>query len=444
MPILVPITLFGWVFFTIFLFYRLPPHRAVLVSVIAGWLFLPVAGYNFPGIPEFDKNAAISIGLILGGRLSGQRKSANFKWSLYDLPMIMWLVSPVASSLSNGLGLYNGLSGVYSSIMVWGIPYLAGRAYFCDNDTLRDLCLGIVIGGMVYAVLCLWEIRMSPRLSINIYGFFPHEWRQHRRYGGWRPIVFMQHGLMVAVWMAACTTMALWLWRSRLVKQIRGIPMGLVVTGLFITTLLCKAASGWIAVVLGCSAYFICRRFQSYLPILALLLIVPLYIGVRTTGTISITDVENIANRVFDAERTDSLVVRLTQEDLFAAKAMDRPLFGWGRASRAWPVDPYTGRLMIAMWDSLWIIFFSLFGYFGLFTWAVGMLIGPWAILRRSDIRVAIQKNEPASMMPVVLSLIVIIFMIDSLFNGMVNPVYILCTGTAVGFHLAKRRKKLP
>ena len=218
--------LFGWVPFTIFLFFRLPAHRAVLVSVIGGFLLLPMARYDLPGIPPFDKYASISLGLILGGRLSGKRRQADFQWRLYDLPMVLWCLSPVPSSLTNGLTFYNGISVVYGQIMIWGIPYLAGRIYFIDKESLRELCLGIIIGGIVYALLCAYEIRMSPRLHINIYGFFQHDWRQHRRYGGFRPIVFMQHGIMVAVWMAACTTTAFWMWRKRLVEQIKGGTYG--------------------------------------------------------------------------------------------------------------------------------------------------------------------------------------------------------------------------
>ncbi len=436
---LVPIMMFGWVPFTIFLFFRLPPHRAVLVSVIGGWLLLPMTGYNWPGIPSYDKYAAISIGLILGGRLSGQRQKAEFKWRIYDLPMVLWCLSAIPSSVTNQLGWYDGISGAYDQTIIWGIPYLAGRIYFHNHEAMRDLCLGIVIGGMAYAVLCLYEIKMSPRLSINIYGFFAHEWRQHRRYGGWRPIVFMQHGLMVAVWMAASTSAAFWLWRSRVVERIKGIPMGLVAAVLAITTLLCKAASGWVALALGCGIYGICRRFKSYFPIILLLLFVPLYIGVRAFGMISMDDVEKNAAKVFDAERTDSLAVRLHQEDLFAARAMESPLFGWGRSSRGWPVDPDTGRSLIGMVDSLWVIFFSNRGLFGVFTWVAGMLIGPWVVLRGAAKQSIKQSVEPV-IMAGLLSLIVVLFMVDSLFNGMVNPIYILCSGALVCWHLAGKQ----
>ena len=433
---LVPIMLFGWVPFTILLFMRLPAHRAVLVAVIGGWLLLPTAGYNWPGMPPFTKSVAISLGLVLGGWLSGQRFKADFKWKLCDLPMLLWCLAPIPTSLTNHLGLYDGLSGFYDQVMIWGIPYLAGRIYFKDQEALHDLCLGIVAGGMVYAMLCLYEIRMSPRLNVNFYGFFPHEWRQHYRYGGWRPIVFMQHGLMVAVWMAAAASAAFWLWRSRLVARVKGIPLGPAALLLIVTALLCKSASGWIVLLLGCIGYYAYRRSAINLFFIMLLLLIPTYIGVRIAGVVPREDVVLLASRIFDEERIASLEIRLLQEDLFAARALNQPLFGWGGYGRGWPVDPDTGNKMIKMVDSLWIIVFSSKGFFGITTLVAGMLIGPWLVLRGIAKRGEKGRDDGPRLEVVMLSLLVILFMIDTLINAMINPVYVLISGALVGWRV--------
>jgi hypothetical protein len=430
--------LFGWVPLTIYLFFIQPPHRAVLFSVIGGWLFLPMAGYDLPGLPPFDKYTSISLGLSLGGWLSGQRMKAGFKWTAYDLPLIVCCLSPIPTALTNNLGLYTGIAGVYEQVMVWGIPYLAGRIYFRARKALWDLCLGIVVGGMIYSLLCLYEIRMSPRLNINFYGFFQHDWRQHRRYGGWRPIIFMQHGIMVAVWMAAATTAAFWLWRSRLLMHIKGISMSLIVPLLFITTLLCKSASGWFAVIVGCGSYFIHRSSQKNTALLLLLLIVPGYIGFRLLGIIAAEQVETFASHFVDAERIASLSYRLLQEDLFIQRAMERPLFGWGGFSRAWPVDPKTGEQLDVAIDSLWIIALGWRGFLGIGSLIVCMLIGPWAMLRRP----AKESNQDCTSKYIIplISLLVVLFMIDCLFNAMINPIYILCSGALLGTYLYEKK----
>lgn len=441
MTTLVPIMLFGWVPLTIVLFMGLKPHHAVLCAIIGGWLILPMATYNLPGFPAFTKNAAIAFGLIIGGRLSGHRQAAPFQWRVYDLPMLIYCLNPIATSLSNHLGLYDGISGSFYQIVVWGIPYLAGRVYFTDADKLRDLCLGIIVGGLLYVPLCLYEIRMSPQLSNIFYGFFPHSFGQHMRYGGFRPIVFMQHGLMVALWMAISSTVAFWFWRGKEADKIKGFffSMPVLVAALAITTVLCKSVNGWFAFVAGCLSFYIFRRFKSNFPFLLLLLVIPLYIGLRSTDSISTDRVKSVAGSFVDEDRVESLEIRLSQENLFSHKAWKRPIFGWGGYDRGWPVDPDTGQKLIRMIDSTWLIAFSTYGLVGLVSLFMAMLLGPWRILRFNRC----PPNEVPTIIPTVLSLVVILFMIDALFNGMVNPVYILASGALMSFFLAEKQQQL-
>lgn len=435
---LVPIMLFGWVPLTVILFFTLKPHHAVLCAVIGGWLFLPMATYDPQGLPSYSKGTAIALGLIIAGRLSGQRQRGSFRWRRYDLPMVVWCLSPIATSVSNELGWYDGFAAAWAQTMAWGVPYLAGRIYLASSDRLRDLCRAIVIGGLVYLPLCLYEIRMSPQLSNIFYGFFPHSFAQHMRYGGFRPIVFMQHALMVALWMAVCATVAFWSWRSGMIKAVRGFPMALLVPALTITTLLCKSVNGWFALVVGYGGYFAYRKGKIKRLLQLLLLAVPLYIGLRATGVVTGQEVEAVAAHFVEPERVVSLGVRLLQEDLFSRKALLQPWLGWGGYERGWPVDPKTGRKMIAMIDSLWLITFSSQGLVGLVSLVAAMLTGPWLVLRSLG-NWATEGEEFTVPVLAMLALVVILFMIDSLFNGMVNPVYIVTSGALVGYHAARQ-----
>lgn len=440
MSLLVPLALFGWIPLTIFFFLNLKPHHAAIISVIGGTLFLPMAGYNFQGLPPFTKNTVIAIGLILGGQISGHRRAADFRWCRYDVPMLIWCLCPLASSLSNNLGWYDGLSGIWGNISLWGIPYMAGRVYIDNTDKLRDLCIAIVIGGILYLPLCLYEIRMSPQLSNMIYDFFPHTFLMHKRYGGFRPIVFMQHGLMVALWMAATTTAAFWLWRSGELKYIKGVPLSFFTLALILTTILCKSVNGWVALGLGCGGYFIFRLFMSPIPFRLLHLLVPFYILLRISGGISGGEIENFTTGILAEDRIESMSIRLVQEDLFVEKTLQRPLLGWGMIGRAWPRDEESGKRTIEMIDALWLITFSTRGYIGLFSLIVMMLVGPWLILRFiKKQKIGITFDQAG---PVLLGLIVILFMIDCLMNGMLNPVYILVSGALLGWYVHKVKWK--
>src|SRR5204863_5509035 len=125
--ILVPIMLRGWVFLAILLFAIVPPRRAVLAAFILGWLFLPQAGVPLSGLPDLDKITATSMGALLGVLLFDADRLTRLRPSWVDLPVVIWCGLSIPSSLVNGLGIYDGLSGVARDVFNWGIPYLIGR-----------------------------------------------------------------------------------------------------------------------------------------------------------------------------------------------------------------------------------------------------------------------------------------------------------------------------
>src|SRR5262245_37070361 len=122
--------LYGWVFLAILLFAILPPRRAVLTAYILGWLFLPQAGIDLKGLPDLDKVTGTSMGAMVGVLLFDAGRLATLRWSWVDVPAAVWCLVSIPSSLVNGLGLYDGLSGLLRDAITWGIPYLMGRMYF--------------------------------------------------------------------------------------------------------------------------------------------------------------------------------------------------------------------------------------------------------------------------------------------------------------------------
>ena len=435
--------MFGWIVLTGILFLHLPPQRAIAISVIGGFLFLPIYSFDFPGIPSYDKSAAIALSLVAGELLSGERSKYPVKFSYYDLPALLWcLVSPVASSVSNQLGLYDGISGAMSNVLNWGIFYLVGRRYFGEPRSLRVLTRGIMMGGLLYIPLILFELRMSPQLSQKIYGFFPHSFLQHIRYGGYRPIVFMQHGLMVAFWMATSSTVTFWMWRMRAVEEVGKIPIALVSFSLMAMTIACKSANGVIYMALGIVAFLFYRTTGSARKIRWITMIVPLYIAVRLANIVTLDEVQSLALRVFDQERVSSLGWRLLQENLFGMKALERPLLGWGGYARGWPVNPETGIQLIQMVDSMWVIVLSNRGFFGLV--CAFLTLGLGAVSALALLRLP-ATGKPLAPDPyegdvIALSLVMIFFMFDSLLNEMISPVYIVIAGALVSYSLGRKQ----
>ena len=443
---LVPLALFGWVGVTVVLFFTTPTPKAILISVIGGFLLLPWFSYNLPGIPSYDKSTAIALGLLLGGRLSGSASKERLRLTFYDVPMLLWcFVVPLASSLSNGLGLRDGMSGAFGRFFSWGAFFWAGRKYFGTPSSIRLLALGVLAGGLLYLPLVLFEVRMSPQLSNIVYGFFPHSFLQHIRYGGYRPIVFMQHGLMVSLWMAASAICALWLWRMGEIRKLCSIPMFWIVVSLFAATILCKSANAWIFLFLGTIAmiHFKMRGNTRLVRLLALL--IPVYIAARLSGRLLGESVEAVASLLFDEDRIGSLGIRLVQENLFGARALEHPLFGWGGYGRGWPLDPITGGWAVPMVDALWVIVLSSNGLLGLLSLFLALGLGPWRGLGlyRSQDHAGFQQADSHEVYGIVLSLIVIFFLLDSLVNAMVNPIYILCAGALVSYYLGEKERRM-
>lgn len=437
------IALFAWLPISVISFFRLKAHHAVLFTVIGGWLFLPMGGYNLPGLPEYSKSTSIVLGMIIGGLLSGQRKANPFNFKAYDLPMLFFCLSPIPSALSNHLGLYEGLSGAFLNFINFGGVYFAGRRYFTNLAQLEELAMGMLISGLIYVPLCLYEIRMSPQLSYTLYGLFPHQFAQHVRSGGFRPIVFLQHGLMVSLWMAATTSAGLWLWRLKKVDRILGLPMLWWFIILTITTILCKSVNGIFALLLGTGSYLVFKTGKAYLPFRFLIIGTFSYLLLRSIDLPPIDSILDLVRHFVDSERLDSLQIRLYQEHMFNINALKKPIFGWSNIAHAWPVDISTGYGAVDMIDAIWLIIFCKYGYFGLLSLYSTFLYGPWVAFNHCTKKMKRMQEWPYAT-PMLLGVIVVMFTIDTLVNGMLNLIYLLVIGALCGWHGAMKEIAVP
>lgn len=80
--------LFGWPIVSLLLFASMRPRRALLASVILGWMFLPVASYkNASGVPEYTRIKAACLGSLLGIAFFDFRRLLSFRPGWMDLPM---------------------------------------------------------------------------------------------------------------------------------------------------------------------------------------------------------------------------------------------------------------------------------------------------------------------------------------------------------------------
>jgi len=408
-----------------------PRHRAVIAAFLVAWLFLPMTGYSIPGLPDYTKMSATSYGLVLGILLFDSGRLTQFRPRWFDLPMVMWCLVPFASSISNGLGAYDGVSASVGHVVTWGMPYFIGRVYFTTPAAMRELAIGLVIGGLLYVPLCLYEVRMSPQLHTMFYGFHQHSFAQTKRFGGWRPVVFMQHGLMVAMWMCMTALIAWALWYRGKIKGVRHVPMSWLAAGLIVTAVLCKSVGALVLMLGGMGVFWLIRSRRRAWPLLLVMAVVPAYIGVRAPGLWSGRDLVAAAGMIGERQ-AGSLRFRMENEDILAEKAMQRPLVGWGGWGRNRVHDEETGR-DISVTDGLWIIALGQHGVIGV-SGLFGSLLLPGALLVRRICGPQGRTLPPESAVPpLILATVVTLYAIDCLPNGMINPIFTLTSGALGG-----------
>lgn len=445
MPLSPLLVMLAWPLIALGLFSVLPPRRAVIVNFILAWLFLPVASFPIPYLPDYNKITATCLGTVLGILLFDFSRLKSFRFSLMDLPMLIFCVSPLPAAIVNSFGLYEGLSGVTQRLIAWGIPYLVGRLYFSDLTAHRDLALGIVMGGLIYIPFCLFEIFFGPYWRAWVYGFYQVDPGQVVRFGGWRPVVFMESGLMVALWMTVASVTALWLWLTgvlRLNKAPAGgsppaehggsgyppramlISVGLVL--LVLTTLLLKSVNGWVLLGLGMAVLVGATRWRRAWPVYALVAASLVYVIARASGVWAGVEIVDAVQTLIDARRSQSLLFRIENEIYILEKVQENLMLGLGRRS----LDFYRpDPLWVLVFDSLWIIVFAETGWLGLIgllaTLVTPILLFTWRYP-------AYTWRSPAVAPAAALAVCVCLYIVDNLLNAMVNPIFMLIAGGLV------------
>ncbi len=436
MNIFAHIVMAVWIPTVLVLFALLGSRRAVVVTFFGAWMFLPMAIYPLAGLPDYSKMSATCAGIFIATLIFDVKRVLRFKPGLVDVPMAIFCLSPFISSELNGLGAWDGASEVIGKVITWGLPYLIGRLYFNDAQSLRELAVGFFIGGLLYVPLCLFEMRMSPQLHNMIYGFFRRS--VQTRYGGWRPGVFMDGGLQVGMWMTGASLAGIWLWKTGALRRLWGLSVELLLIPLLVTTVLCRATGALALLAIGLAAMWACTEMKSRLVLAVLLLIPPVYVGVRATNLWNGEPLTTIAGWA-GSDRAASLQFRFNNEDMLAAKALRQPLFGWAGWSRSRVHDEWGNDISVT--DGLWIIELGQHGIVGVAACLTTMLL-PLTVLAR---RFPARRLTSAEFAPsLALGVLVCLYAIDCLPNAMVNPVFTLAGGAVTSFALASNRLRAP
>lgn len=421
----------------IFLF--MPVRQALVTAYCVMWMFLPVAVISLPAIPQLTKPAAISVGVFIAMVLFYADmiiKKYRFRW--FDVPVVIFgVVMPFVSPLFNGdMGIEGAMFEMVNGLFLWVVPYFAGRIVLGDELGVETLAVGIFYAALIYTPFAWFEMLLSPQLHNKIYGWHQHEFLQTKRGWSYRPMVFMTHGLMTSMWMVAGAICGLWLlYHKRLKWKWMGSPKMAVGFVLF-TAAVSNSAGATLLLGVALCILFATKKISPSWVLVPLLLVTPVYIVSRSMNIVQSQDLVQIVEPI-SIHRAASLQFRMDAEDAYVAKAMERPMMGWGGYGRHRPVDEETGKKYTA--DGLWIIVFGKTGTIGLVCMVLTFLAVPAIIIIRQGPRV---WRDPRFAAAGALTVLMCIYAIDNLLNAMVNPFYMLVLGALATYATQPLAKK--
>lgn len=429
-----------WVPLTVALFFTMRPERALVFSVLGSMLFMPeVVQFKFPLLPPFNKhNIPYACALVCCAIRAPRQVLSLPKERWFFWLCVLLLVGAIGMAVTNGdplrygkwhkvilppLTLKDGLFTAVDEGLHAAVPFFLGLLLFRTSKQLSDLLAGFAIAALIYLPLVAVELRLSPQFHYWIYGYGQSSFLQTMRFGGYRPMVFMPHGLALGRFLAVASLSALIVAPMR--KTLLGIPSRVVSAVMFVTLVLCKSAGAIVYGSIGLAvALFERVRLRQALAVV-LASVVLLYPVLRAADAFPVSQVISAAG-VFGPDRQQSLTFRFQNEDGLLAKARQRIVFGWGEYNRAAMFDEM-GRPSIS--DGHWIILFGILGAAG-FVCTFGILLVPVFLARRRLRHI----HEPGDRLLVSgVSMIIGLVAFDLIPNGLWDDYPYLMAGALMG-----------
>lgn len=442
MPLLALTVLLSWPVIVAILFSRLDRSQALIWSILAGYLLLPpLVEIDLPVFPGLSKATLPSLAAAVMVYLAARDPVPNENapppmGGFITLLLLMNMASPILTAVTNPDGLVDGVNyrppigisqGIANMILqgIQLLPFLMGYKLLWNSRGAELWIRGLVLGVLWYTIPMLIELRMSPQMNVWIYGFFQHDFLQTIRYGGFRPIVFLQHPLWVAL-----MTMTAFLSAIAIARNDRSKRNVLIALYLGAILVLCKSAGALLQAMMAAPLVAFARPRMMVLAAAIVAGVAFSYPTLRTTPWMPLQGIVNVAMAV-SPERGRSLEFRLMNEEALLQRAMERPAFGWGGWGRSLFYDPYNGRLA-SVPDGQWVIWIGSIGIFGYLAQFLLLLMPIFTMLR------AVPRGKGTAQGPeyVVLgtiSLMLAMNLLDLIPNATITPLTWLTAGALLG-----------
>jgi len=413
-------------------------QTATIVTILGGFMLLPVkTEVDLPMIPAMGKHTIPVVAALVGCWFI-KKQPISYIRELGELKylVLLLIITPFITAALNsdsliigaryikGLTYYDGLSTIINQFLII-TPFFIGRQFFKTYQHQLLMFKLLVVAGLLYSIPMLFEVRMSPQLHSWVYDYFPHSFGQQKRFGGFRPVVFMGHGLLVSFFAAIVVLSATVLWKNKM--KIRNFSPPMVSYYLFTVLVLCKSIA---SLAYGAFAFVLVKNIKPALQhkiAVAMVCLALFYPFMSILKIFPHQTIMNVANSI-SAERAESLQFRFDNEDILLEHGRERFFFGWGGWGRNRVYDDETGR-DLSVTDGRWIITFGGSGIVG-FIAEFGLLA---IVVFRAKKAAKYLKEESEKNLLAAHALMIGLIMIDQLPNASLAPWLWLLAGILLG-----------
>jgi hypothetical protein len=422
---------------------------AVVLLIIVPYLLLPVnVGFDPPLLPSFDKSSITSIVAFLLFHRAVKAKRLFAFTKLYKLCIASICSGIVITVLTNsdplvfaqsyvpGLRVWDLVGILFEGFTDFFVPFYLGYHLLNTANAHRRLVYWIAALGLIYMLPIIWEARMSPQLHTQFYGFFPHNFLQQMRGDGFRPVVFLGHGLLVAFFtFSACVAAATLMKNKVSIWKFSGLKVFLI---LLVGVFVCKTLGVLFYLILGLGLMWLVKPQKQFLLATLVGLVIVAYPLIRENVEPNLRSFNALIKK-HQEDRAQSFEFRLDNESELLAKANQRPWFGWGTWGRNHIYNEAGGAISVA--DGVWIIVFSTWGWVG-YIGFFGLLCTPfilWYFLlrRASKSRILVESSDYSA----ALGIILLCNLIDFIPNSSLSHLTLLIAGALIGRAIFLQRK---
>lgn len=428
---------FSWPIVVLWLLIRYPTKKAIFISIVLTTLLLPSAfSADVPLLPPLDKDNITGLSLILFLFLM-RKKFRIFQPGLSTILFIGYFIVIAITVELNAIPIiiigskylpgltYHDIFSTIIRLIIYTMPFFLGR-YFSTSLKDTEIFFKImVVMALIYTLPMLFELKMSPQLHNIFYGYQPSQFVQEIREDGYRPMVFVGHGLGLAFWMSTCILAAVALLKNKIRSTI--LSPVVVVCYLFVVLMFCKTWSAAAYAVLG--MFFILKLRPSTQVKWSFIIaaIVILYPIAKVNEVIPEKEIISTISQ-YNPARAQSLEFRFQNENEMLTHVLEKPFFGWGGWGRNRIYSKWDGR-DLSVTDGRWIAELGTNGWMG-FLFYYAILLTPLYYALKTFKYIKEPKDQVYF---AALSIILAICIIDSIPNTGMGPMHLFLAGILLG-----------